>query len=320
MRANPIRNLIILILVALTTTQSIAQDASRIYIEPTGWSLGTTFGLTDLWGDVGTKSVLDHYTNSKYLDRVAIMSGMFGRYTIHPALAIRMMLSAGTLYATDEWNYDKAIISTTQGTDAYQRYARNQKIRADIFEGLGMLEITPLRFNSESKRAHKKGQPYLGAGLGYFHFTPYNTVGTGTKFTQIYDLHIEGDGFGAGFPPSYRLWQFCIPMVIGWKWDVGQHCNLGVEFIYRKTLFDYLDGVSGKYIDPKEYSKHLSPKDAVTAAAIQDKAYLYKLQQPNVAGNMRGNPANNDAYSSINFSFYYKVFSRTKEWWKSHRL
>ncbi len=320
MRAKSIRNLVILIMVVLTTTSSFAQDASRIYVEPTGWSLGTTFGLTDLWGDVGTKSILDHYTNSKYFDRMAIMGGMFGRYTIHPALAIRMGLAVGTLYATDEWNYDKAIISTSQGDDAYQRYARGQKIRSDIFEGTAMLELTPFRMNPERKRAHKKGQLFLGAGLGYFHFTPYNTVGAGTKFREVYDLHIEGDGFGAAYPKAYKLWQLCVPMVIGYKWDIGTHCNIGIDFTYRKTFFDYLDNVSGKYIDPAEYAKHMSAKDAAIAAQVQDKAYLHKLQQPNVAGNIRGNSGNNDGYSSISFTFYYKVFSRTKEWWKYHRL
>ncbi len=319
MRAKSIRNLVILIMVVFTTTtSSIAQDASRIYIEPTGWSLGAHFGITDLWGDVGTKSILDHYSNSKYFDKVAVMGGMFGRYTIHPALAVRMSLSAGTLYATDEWNYDKAMISTSQGDDAYQRYARGQKIRSDIFEGSLLFEVTPFRWNSEKKMANRKGQLFLGAGAGYFHFTPYNVVGTGVKFRQVYDLHIEGDGFGVGYPDAYKLWQFCIPMVIGYKWDIGQHCNIGVEFMYRKTLFDYLDNVSGKYIDPREYLKHMSQKDAITAALVQDKAYLYKLQQPNVAGNMRGNPDNNDGYSSINLTFYYKVFSRTKQWWKLH--
>lgn len=316
MRAKSIRNLAILIMVVFTTTSSVAQDASRIYIEPTGWSLGAHFGITDLWGDVGTKSILDHYSNSKYFDKMAVMGGMFGRYTIHPALAVRMSLSAGTLYATDEWNYDKAMISTSQGDDAYQRYARGQKIRSDVFEGSLLFEVTPFRWNSEKKMANRKGQLFFGVGAGYFHFTPYNTVGTGVKFRQVYDLHIEGDGFGAGYPDAYKLWQFCIPMVVGYKWDVGKHCNIGVEFMFRKTLFDYLDNVSGKYINPNEYAKHMSAKDAVIAAAVQDKAYLYKLQQPNVAGNMRGNPDNNDSYSSINLTFYYKVFSRTKQWWK----
>ena len=316
MRAKAIRRIFLLLITVTTVTSSFAQDASRVYIEPSGWSIGTNFGSTDLWGDVGTKTLIDHYTNSKYFDKVAFMGGMFGRYTIHPCLGVKFGLNYGTVYATDAWNYDKAFVQLTQGTDAYQRYARGQSAKTDIFEGNILFELTPFRFNPEQKRAYKKGQPYIGVGLGYFHFTPKSTVGNGTKYVKIYDLHIEGDGFGDGFPPSYSLWQFCIPMSIGYRWDLGMHLNLGIEYCYRKTFTDYLDGVSGKYIDPSDYDKHLSPSEAATAKLVADKGYIKNLEQPNVKGNLRGNASNKDAYSSLSITLYYKVFARTKQWWK----
>ena len=318
MRAKYFRNLLALSFAAMSATASYAQDASRIYVEPTGFSIGTNFGLTDLWGDVGTKTVTDHYTNSKYFDKVAFMGGMFGRYTMHPCLSFRLSLDYGTVYATDAWNYDKAKKANSQGDDAYQRYARGQVAKSDVLEGSFLVEYTPRRRKPESKKAHKRGQPYIAAGLGTFHFTPYSTVGNGTKFVKIYDLHLEGDGFGAGYPKSYSLTQLCIPMVIGYKWDLGQHLNLGIEFNYRKTFTDYLDGVSGKYIDPSVYAKHLSASDALLAQEIADKGYLKGLEAPNVAGNLRGNSSNNDAYSTITISFYYKIFTATKEWWHTY--
>ncbi len=318
MRAKSIRNLLTIVIAACSATATYAQDASRVFIEPSGWSIGTNFGLADMWGDVGTKTLIDHYTNSKYFDKVTFMGGMFGRYTIHPCLGVKFGLNYGTIYATDEWNYDKAKVSASQGSDAYQRYARQQRSKSDIIEGNVLMEFTPLRYNPEKKKAMKRGQLVLGAGLGYFHFTPKSVVGLGTKFVNIYDLHIEGDGFGAGYPPSYSLWQFCIPMSIAYRWDVGKHLNIGVEVLYRKTFTDYLDGVSGKYIDPSEYAKHLSASEAATATLIQDKAFYHNLAQPNVAGNMRGNPANNDAYSSISFTLYYKILSRDNQWWKMY--
>ena len=318
MRAGYIRSLIIGAMAGIFTTAAYAQDASRIYIEPDGWSIGMNLGTTDMWGDVGTKTIPDHYSNSKYLDKVFAMGGMFGRYSIHPCLAVRFGLNYGTIYATDEWNYDKAQYATTQGADAYQRYARQQKSKSNIFESYVMMEFSPLRYNPESVRANRKGQVIFGLGLGYFHFTPKSTIGLGTKYVNIYDLHIEGDGFGSGFPPTYSLWQFCIPMSIGYRWDLGKHINLGVEFMYRKTFTDYLDGVSGKYIDKAEYAKHLSPSEAADAALIQDKAYYNNLAQPNVAGNIRGNSADKDAYSSINITLYYKVLSRVGKWWQKY--
>ena len=320
MRAKFFRKFSALCLAALSAaTYTHAQDASRIYVEQTGFSIGTNFGLTDMWGDVGTKTVTDHYTNSKYFDKVAFMGGMFGRYTMHPALSFRLSANYGTLFATDEWNYDKAKKANTQGDDAYQRYARNQKAKADVLESTFMVEFTPRRRKPESKKAHKRGQYYIAAGIGGFHFTPYSTIALGTKYVKTYDLHLEGDGFGAGYPKTYSLYQFCIPMAVGYRWDLGKHLNLGIEYQYRKTFTDYLDGVSGKYVDPAVYLKHLSAPDALLAWQIADKSWYKGLEAPNAGGNMRGNPGNKDAYSTISVTFYYKIFTATKEWWHEYQ-
>ena len=318
MRASAFRNLIILLFAAGAATTVKAQDASRIYIEQTGWAVGYDVGTTDLWGNVGTKSPIEHYLNGKYFDKVCFMGGMFGRYTIHPAIAVKLAMDYGTFYATDVWNQRLADKATSQGDDAYQRYARHQDAKPDIFESSAVMELTPFRLNPESKMAHRKGQIYFGAGLAVFHFTPKSSVGNTGTFVNTYDLHIAGDGFGGAYPAKYSLWQLSIPLVVGYRWDVGQHLNIGFALDFRKTFTGYLDGVTGNYIDPKEYALHLSPGDAAIAAAIQDKGYLYKLEQPNVPGNLRGDPSTKDAYSTISFNIYYKVFARSKEWWKQH--
>ncbi|NDC43097.1 MAG: hypothetical protein EBZ77_16370, partial [Chitinophagia bacterium] len=68
MRAWFLRFCLFVLLFAGAWIGSRAQDASRIYIEPTGWSLGTSFGVADLWGDVGTASPVDHYINGHYFE------------------------------------------------------------------------------------------------------------------------------------------------------------------------------------------------------------------------------------------------------------
>jgi hypothetical protein len=292
-----------------------AQNASRIYIEPNGWSIGTDIGMSDMWADVGTKSMMDHYGNSHYLDKVAFVGGMFGRYTVHPCFALRYMLNYGTLYATDKWNEDKAKVAPTQGDDAFQRYARNQTAKTIIFENSLLMEFTPGRMNPESKSAHRRGQFYVAAGLTYLHFENYSTIGASSQWVKTYDLHLEGQGFGQGYPPDYNRWTMAAPMALGYRWDIGQHLNLGIEFMYRMTFTDYLDGVSGKYISPVEYQLHLSPKDANIAYQVADKEVYSGYGSPNIPGNKRGNASNNDSYSTLTITFYYKVFSATHEWW-----
>ena len=315
MRSRSIRSLMVLCISMVIGHTAVAQDAHREYLDPDGWSIGTTVGLSDLWGDVGTKSFMTHYTNSKYFDKVAFIGGMIGRYNIHPCLAVRFTLNYGSLYATDKWNYDAAKVATSQGQDAYQRYARAQNVKDNVFEGTVLFELDPFRMNPESRRANKRGQLYLALGIGYMHFTPYSTVGDGGTWVKIHDLELEGQGWGGSYPKQFNLWQPIIPFGFGYRWDLGQHLNLGFEYLYRYTFTDYLDGVSGKYVGSAAYSAHLSEHDAALAANVADKGYYMGLSGPNAAGNMRGNPSNKDSYSTISIVFFYKVPLRTRKWW-----
>ena len=106
-----------------------------------------------------------------------------------------------------------------------------------------------------------------------------------------------------------------IPLVIGYRWDIGQHLNLGIEYMYRLTFTDYLDGVSNKYVDPRAFAAYLSPEQAALAESVADKERYYYHQLPNTPGNMRGNPGNNDSYSTVTITFFYKVLRNDKEWW-----
>src|SRR5580704_13743339 len=154
MQARFIRNLLVLcICMALISRTAIAQNASRVYVEPDGWAVGVDAGLSDLWGDIGTKSFINHYANSKYFDKVTFMGGLFGRYSVHPCFSIRLQLNYGSLYATDKWNYDLAKNASSEGDDAYQRYARAQNAKDYVFEGTVLFELLPMRMNPESKSA-----------------------------------------------------------------------------------------------------------------------------------------------------------------------
>ena len=130
MRKTFIRSIITLgISLAAVGAANAQLGQSKEYVEPPGWSLGLNVGLADLWADVGTKSVIDHYANDKYWGRPHFMGGLFIRYSAHPAFALRLGASYGTLYASDEWNREKAKSAESVEDDAYQRYLRNQQIR-----------------------------------------------------------------------------------------------------------------------------------------------------------------------------------------------
>lgn len=299
-----------------------AKAQSPLYVEPPGWSLGVNFGLTDLWGDVGTKTIVDHYTNGEYFNDLHYMGGIFARYSFHPSFAVRMGVNYGTLFATDQWNKKGFEKSTSTQDDYYQRYVRNLDIKANIWEGNFLLELTPFRlFNLEGKLASKRFQPYLLAGIGGFHFKPtsehyFRDKMGGGEWKKINDLHLEGQGFKFdGAPERYELWQVSVPLGIGVRWDIGYQLSLGVEYMYRYTMFDYLDGVSGNYVDPRYFEANLTPANATHASNLHDKSWLIDPSISHYNGDVRGNSAVNDGYSTISVSFFYKIRRRADHWW-----
>jgi len=305
-------------LICIAAAPSI--QAQSYYMEPHGFSLGTSLGISDLWGDVGTKSPIEHYMNSEYKSNIKGMGGFFFRYTFSPGVALRMSMNYGTLYANDNWNYNLAKSATTVDDDAYQRYARNQDIKVNMWEGSMIFELTPRRFNPESKAAQHRGQPYVMGGIGAFHFRPKSTYvnrATGVStLVDIYDLNLEAQGVKdvGGAPPKYSLWQLEVPLGLGYRWDIGNHLSLGVEYLWRMTMTDYLDGVSDKYVDPNIFTLALTPDKAAIAKDMYDKSWLVG-QPAHAAGEKRGNKSNNDSYSTFSITFAYKIKSLRHPWW-----
>lgn len=327
MRKTIIRSILSICVTAAAVSTANAQlGISKEYVEPPGWSVGMNLGLADLWGDVGTKSVIDHYANNKYWGKPHFMGGLFARYSAHPALAFRFGINYGTLYASDDWNQSKAEKAASIEDDAFQRYVRNLSVRSHTWEGSFLLEFTPRRLNVESRGARRRFQPYILAGVAAFHFKPQakyiDPAGNDWGYVNLYDLHIEGDGLSSDVypdaPKKYSLWQIAVPLGLGVKWDIGRRLALGVEYLYRMTFTDYIDNVSGKYIDPNLYndpSLGLTPQEAALAAQMQDPSYRIDQQYAHSPGQQRGNAAVKDGYSTFGITIIFKVPSRKTPWW-----
>jgi hypothetical protein len=319
MRKSFIRSLLV-IGISATTVSAVAQpDIPRKYVEHPGVSVGVNFGLADLWGDVGTQGPIDHYVNERYWSKPHFMGGIFMRFVKHPSWALRLNLNYGTLYANDDWNLTKAEEAKSIEEDAYQRYLRNQDARANVWEGTVMLEISPLRFNSESKMAQKSMQPYIAFGAGGFHFRPQTSLIdpiTGRKkWVETKELRLEGEGIDNSGAVATNLWQVCVPVGLGLRWDIGRDMNIGVEWLYRFTTTDRLDNVSSFYLTPDYYDRHLSPEDAAIAKQVYDKSWYIEPAYKNAYGSPRGNKDVLDGYSTFSITFMYRLETNKIPWW-----
>lgn len=319
--------------IALTSNAQkkyIFNDRDIQYIEERGFSLGFTLGSTDLWGDVGTKSPIDHYINSNYYNKpfknMRGMGGLFGRYTHVPGISFRATVSYGQLYATDAWNEDKARVSKYTNTDEYQRYLRNLDVHVNLWEGSLLFEFAPIQLVnwSTGKIARGRFQPYLLMGVAGFHFNPrgtYTDLATGVEsLVELQPLRTAGQGYKSpdvDFPEHYSLWSYAAVGGIGFRVDVKQNLSIGLEYQLRFAMTDYLDDVSGTtYIDPLYYdiAHQGNANQAYIANRMADKTGEVVPGAKAIPGTYRGNEGN-DMYSSINLVLFWKLNSKVKPWW-----
>ncbi len=191
------------------------------------------------------------------------MGGFFVRYTHVPGISFRLGINYGSLYATDQWNQEKALKAKTVADDAYQRYVRNLDIKSNIWESNLLMEFAPLRISNWEfgKLAQMKFQPYLLLGISGFYFNPRGTfkdfeTGRETE-VELKPLHTEGQNFsapGSTFPKNYSNFSFAAVGGIGFKFDIGKGLELrpGISAALY-SLHDHLDDVSGKYTDPLNF-------------------------------------------------------------------
>jgi hypothetical protein len=91
---------------------------------------------------------------------------------------------------------------------------------------------------------------------------------------DLHSLRLEGQGFNfADAPQNDNLWQLAVPMGIGVRWDLGPQITLGVEYLYRMCFTDYLDNVSGRYINPDYFDASLPAREAGLAKDLYDKTW-----------------------------------------------
>lgn len=134
--------------------------------------------------------------------------------------------------------------------DAAFRYVRNLSFRNRIQE-VSVVGQVDLFENSATYISRVKWTPYLYAGLAVYHHNPQ---------AQVPDVDLNGNAFpNAGewvdLKPlktegeDYKLVQFAIPFGLGARFKLTEVMDIAAEFGFRYTFTDYLDDVSGSYVD-----------------------------------------------------------------------
>jgi hypothetical protein len=254
-----------------------------------GGSLGLMNAMTDVGGRKGRgKNGVKDFN----LKNTQFGGGLFFGVMYKNAVGLRIEGTFGSIHA-----YDSILKNVAPTTN--QRYERNLSFRSSISEISLMVELDPFYIFGNYNDDHYPPaiSPYLVAGVGYFHFNPQAKLNR--NYVDLQPLHTEGQGF-AEYPnvKEYKLNQINFPAGIGARYDLSPVLNLRAEFVYRFLTTDYLDDVSGRYIEPSVFANYLSGTKLTQAILLNDR-HKPGAETAHPDG-IRGNPKNNDAY--ITFS------------------
>jgi len=144
---------------------------------------------------------------------------------------------------------------------ARYRYVRNLQFRNDIKE-LSLVGVFDFSENLATYRSRKSIVPYLFAGIAVFHHNPRAIVPdvdvnngdapfpNAGEWVDLAPLMTEGE--------SYKKIQLAIPFGLGLRFKLEERWDLSFEIGYRHLFTDYLDDVSGDYVDLGSLSSDLA--------------------------------------------------------------
>lgn len=237
---------------------------------------GLFVGSTGYFGDVGyerAEQVLFHQSPAL---------GFVYKANIHNYLSLRSSIQAGTIEGRDEW----AKNLNTQ--------MRNLSFKSNIIDFNLGFEFNFMKFAIRKRRTIHS--PYVFAGISALSFNPQAENSHGVLI-DLQPLGTEGQGTSASAIGKYDLMTWAIPFGLGYKVNFGTRWAISCEWTWRSARTDYLDDVSGYYVDDAYLSE--------TAAEMANPTDI-----DIVPGMRRGNPNNNDWYNFAGFTISYKIKNR----------
>lgn len=184
-------------------------------------------------------------------------------------------------------------------TDLVQK-KRNLNFSSNIYEIAIGLDYNLLGYIPTN--LVKPISPYLHIGIGGYYFNP--TTSYNGQTINLQSVGTEGQGM-PGFGNKFSLYQICIPFGGGLKYALSDEINVGFEINFRKTFTDYLDDVSGSYVNYYELLNGNGP----LAAALGNRAGELYGTKPEIlpTGAQRGNPRLKDWYITFGVQISYNI-------------
>lgn len=254
-------------------------------------------GISNFLGELGgANQIGTHYFRDLEWSQTRLALAIGLRYKLSNYFALNSHLTYGRVSGDDKLT-----------TEFFRNY-RNLSFFSDIyefnvnFEGAFQQEQIGHRYRLRKVRGIRGYELYTYAfvGAGIFHMDPKASFQGSTL--RLQPLGTEGQGLIPS-RSKYSLFQFCIPVGVGFKYTMDQQWGVGLELGIRKTFTDYIDDVSTTFFDFASY-----PGSDPLAALVADRSNHTK-PEITAPGAQRGDPRENDSYMFAIFSINYKIIS-----------
>lgn len=264
-----------------------AQDGGNMYvprplkISAKSSEVGIFLGGSYYTGDLNPSGHFNRFT------RPAV--GLLYRVNMNSRMSAKAVGSYGQVEADDSYSKNDAHVN------------RNLSFKSKILEFAVEGEFNFLPFVTGNKK-YSVTTPYVFAGVAVYNFNPQGFY----EYTwyNLQPIGTEGQGSSFSSEKPYSLTQFSIPFGVGLKVNTAKKVNINFEWGLRKTFTDYLDDVSGKYVDPNL----LASEKGVIAAELSDKSFTQE-GGTNV-GRQRGNSFTKDWYAFAGVIITFRMKSK----------
>ncbi|TGE20353.1 hypothetical protein E5K00_20340 [Hymenobacter aquaticus] len=287
--------LALLLVVSLVASEANAQQFSK---RKQYNSVGVSLNAMNYFGDIVPKASIPSLRFAATRPNI----GVNITHRFAPRISARVALAYGQITGDDEKAADKT------DPDARFRYHRNMNFRNNIFEvsAVGIFDLIANR-NNYIKRPDFV--PYVFAGVAVFHHNPRGEVrggdiaGTGVTQGAIVNLQpLRTEGV------DYALTNISIPFGGGVRYKLNKSFDIGLEIGWRKTFTDYLDDVSGVYIDQAKLGSAEARYFGRGITRTDDGTFI----NFNVPGEMRGKGNEKDWYIVTGLNVNYILAPRVK--------
>ena len=293
------------------------------------FSAGGSFNFLTYFGDLAPAT---NFMSTEFSQIKPGVSGFF-QYRYGPRMSLKAELLYGRLTGDDFSSADP------DDSQSRSRYIRNLSFRNDILDFSLMSQIYIFK-NYMDFRQRKFFNIYFNGGVSIFYHNPkgkvpefkvnderYSNYG---EWVALRPLGTEGQHSDYYDTQPYSRVQFSIPFGGGFVFRLNDRLDFTFEINYRILLTDYIDDVSGSYIDigalnsdmaksmsdrsKEEYSIVTGDKREITDWETISYVSPFDGNRYNVLkerGSIRGGPSN-DTYLVTSFKIAYILNNNKK--------